>query len=197
MHLFSILLTIQGTAAVISLIGAVVVAGVVLFVVSTSHKPDTDHTAKTKVYKFRGKYFAGLLAVIVVGFALSMATLPYPQFQKDAPDQTVVVVGSQWMWKMAVSDDGTVPADVAKFKGTSTITLPANKTLKFWVSASDVNHNYAIYDANGELLAQTQAMPGYWNALQYRFSTPGTYTILCLEYCGAPHTVMTGKINVQ
>lgn len=197
MHPFSILLTIQGTAALISLIGAVVVAGVVLFVVSTSHKPDTDHTAKAQVYKFRVKYFVGLSIVVVVGLVVSLGMLPYPQFQKEAPDQTVVVVGSQWMWKMAVSDDGTVPADVSKFKGKSTITLPANKTLKFWVSASDVNHNYAIYDANGDLLAQTQAMPGYWNALPYRFSAPGTYTILCLEYCGAPHTVMTGKINVQ
>lgn len=190
----SMLLTIQHSAALISLIGALVVVGVVLFLFTTSDQGDEKHEAKKMVYALRGKYFLGLAAVIVVGLVITLGMLPYPKFQTEAPDQTIVVVGSQWSWKMG---PGELPAEPKKFKGKSTITLPPGKTIQFLVTASDVTHNFAIYNEQGVLLAQTQAMPGYWNDLRYTFAQGGTFKVLCLEYCGAPHTVMTGKIVVE
>ncbi|MBS1973654.1 MAG: cytochrome C oxidase subunit II, partial [Bacteroidetes bacterium] len=76
-------------------------------------------------------------------------------------------------------------------------TLPANKAIRFIVTSGDVNHDFAIYDNNGVLVAQTQAMPQYHNELQYVFPQKGDYEILCLEYCGLAHAIMLGKIHVQ
>jgi len=56
-----------------------------------------------------------------------------------------------------------------------------------------MNHGFGIYNTSLELLAQTQAMPGYINRLQYTFATPGTYHILRLEYCGLMHQLKRGE----
>ena len=48
-----------------------------------------------------------------------------------------------------------------------------------------------------QMVAQTQAMPGYVNRLQYTFATPGTYHILCLEYCGLVHHAMMTDLVVE
>ena len=40
-------------------------------------------------------------------------------------------------------------------------------------------------------------MPGYVNRLRVRFDRPGTYPVMCLEYCGMSHHVMRGVIEVQ
>jgi cytochrome c oxidase subunit 2 len=45
-------------------------------------------------------------------------------------------------------------------------------------------------------VAQTQSMPGYTNVLRHTFDEPGTYKILCLEYCGLGHHEMSAEINV-
>ena len=42
-----------------------------------------------------------------------------------------------------------------------------------------------------------QAMPGYVNRLQYTFTAPGTYRILCLEYCGLVHHQMMTDLVVK
>jgi cytochrome c oxidase subunit 2 len=46
------------------------------------------------------------------------------------------------------------------------------------------------------IVAQTQAMPGYTNILRYTFSQPGTYQVLCLEFCGLAHHDMKAEIAV-
>ncbi|MGH8399001.1 MAG: hypothetical protein ACRETA_12285, partial [Gammaproteobacteria bacterium] len=76
------------------------------------------------------------------------------------------------------------------------LTLPYGEPVEFRVTAADVNHGFAIYDNLGVLLAQTQAMPGYVNRLYFRFPKPGTYHILCLEYCGVGHLIMHANIEV-
>jgi cytochrome c oxidase subunit 2 len=46
------------------------------------------------------------------------------------------------------------------------------------------------------LLFQVQAMPGYVNQVEYVFDKPGTYHVVCLEYCGVAHHAMTAEFTV-
>ena len=64
------------------------------------------------------------------------------------------------------------------------------------ITAEDVNHGFAIYDPSMRIIAQAQAMPGYVNVLRHTFSEPGTYKILCLEYCGLSHHEMAAEFTV-
>ncbi|HCY42855.1 MAG TPA: hypothetical protein DHV48_16155 [Prolixibacteraceae bacterium] len=81
--------------------------------------------------------------------------------------------------------------------GESSIELPANQLIEFRVTSLDVNHGFAIYDQSNNLIAQTQAMPGYVNRLRWKFKEPGNYNILCLEYCGMAHQVMRATLTVK
>jgi cytochrome c oxidase subunit II len=71
------------------------------------------------------------------------------------------------------------------------------KAVEFHVTGSDVNHGFGIYDPQLRLVAQTQAMPGYTNVLRHTFTKPGSYKILCLEYCGLAHHTMMAEFNVR
>ena len=69
--------------------------------------------------------------------------------------------------------------------------------VEFHVTAQDVNHGFAIYKEKTRMVTQTQAMPGYVNRLQVRFTEPGDYELLCLEYCGVAHHDMRAVIHVR
>ncbi len=194
MNLIVPLITVQNFAGIVSLIGAIVVLSVVLFLISSASSYEDKHEVKEKVYKARKRYFIGLASVAVILFFSSLQFLPYPKNQTTPADKIVTVVAMQWTWKMGEGVSTLSPHD---FVGTNEITLPANKSIQFVVSSMDVNHNFAIYNSKGDLVAQTQAMPEYENQLYYTFPEPGEYAILCLEYCGMPHGFMTGKIHIN
>lgn len=193
MNQFSVLLTIQSFAAIISFLAGALVVAVVVFLIATSSKEEDKVTAKHKVYKVRGRYFFGLVICIIVMLFITLRLLPYAPFQGKA-DQTVTVVAMQWAWKMA---PGITDKSPMEFAGENEITLPVNKLIKFDVTSADVNHNFAIYNSKGVLVAQTQAMPQYHNDLEHKFLEKGDYHILCLEYCGMPHAFMVGLIHIN
>ncbi|HKV51165.1 MAG TPA: hypothetical protein VJO52_08200 [Gemmatimonadaceae bacterium] len=123
----------------------------------------------------------GLGGAAIVLFFLTLHWLPYGKARRaelGSPEVAVAATGMQWTWILSRDQ---VPADVV---------------VEFKVTTLDVNHDFAIYDANGRLLTQVQAMPGYTNRLLYVFHAPGTYTVRCLEYCGIGHHMMTVPLTV-
>jgi cytochrome c oxidase subunit 2 len=68
--------------------------------------------------------------------------------------------------------------------------------VEFQVTSTDVNHGFAIYAPDGRIEIQTQAMPGVTNKFVHTFAQPGTYKVMCLEYCGVGHAPMTSRITV-
>lgn len=114
-----------------------------------------------------------LLFVPVIGYSLTK--MPYPT-GAAAADVVVEATGQQWAW--------TISPD----------TVPVGKTVEIRVTGADVNHGFGLYDANNRLITQTQAMPGFTNVIRHTFGAPGTYRILCLEYCGLGHHTMFSQI---
>lgn len=144
---------------------------------STLPKEEIAH----KVYGARKVYFFFISAVLILALFTTLPFTPYPQFKKIKPALVVRVIGRQWAWSM---------------NGSNTITVPADKLIEFQVTSSDVNHGFGIYNPQGELVAQTQAMPGFVNKLKYTFHKPGEYKVLCLELCGVAHYMMAANIEV-
>jgi cytochrome c oxidase subunit 2 len=115
-----------------------------------------------------------LLFVPVIGYSLTK--LPY---ETSGPTASVIVVdatGQQWAW--------TIKPD----------TVPVGKAIEIRVNGADVNHGFGLYDPSNRLVTQTQAMPGFTNVIRYTFAAPGTYRVLCLEYCGLGHHTMFSQI---
>jgi len=117
-----------------------------------------------------------LLFVPVIGYSLTK--LPYASGAAAPAEVVVRVTGTQWAW--------TVTPD----------TVPVGKSVEIRVTGADVNHGFGLYDTNDRLITQTQAMPGFTNVIRHTFTAPGTYRVLCLEYCGLGHHTMFSRIVV-
>lgn len=112
----------------------------------------------------------------------------------------VIVTATLWQWPHDVSaGEGSVTVNVTGAQWSWEIdkeTVPAGKTVVFNVHTKDVNHGMGVVDESGRLLFQAQAMPGYVNRVKYVFDKPGTYRIICLEFCGIGHADMVNEFKV-
>lgn len=123
-------------------------------------------------YRYRTPWAISLVVLLGVVGGLSFAKLP-SGVVKDAPaDSTVHVTAMQFGFALD-------PA-----------TVTAGDRVAFEVSAIDVNHGFGVYDPDGVLIGQAQAMPGRVNRLVLDVDEPGTYDVLCMEYCGLAHHMM-------
>jgi cytochrome c oxidase subunit 2 len=163
----------------------ILVAGGFAFVaINSGRRVDDYKSIQTPGYRLRTRLFWVLVLVLGPAMIYSLLELPYSASHaragaSGAPPLVIEAKGYQWRWELSQSD------------------VPTGKTVEFLVSSADINHGFAIYDPEMRIVAQTQAMPGYTNKLRYTFSKPGTYKILCLEYCGVAHHNMLAEIKVR
>jgi cytochrome c oxidase subunit II len=75
----------------------------------------------------------------------------------------------------------------------STITIPAGTEVTFYATSPDVVHGFFITDTAVNMMV----VPGWVSSAKHRFTKPGTYLLLCNEYCGAGHHFMYGTIQVK
>lgn len=141
--------------------------------------PQLQVEGSTAILRRRLFYVTGVLVLII--FAASVRWLPYAFIREPVmgrPAVTIRVLAQQWAWTLSRDK------------------IPAGVPIEFDVTSGDVNHGFGVYDSQGHLVAQTQAMPGYTNRLIFTFAQPGIYDLRCLELCGTPHFLMESAITV-
>ncbi len=150
------------------------------FVVSQSGSREEYGPIKDKSSRIRLIVFALLFALVAPLVGFSLTSLPYsaPPNRQGEPE-IIDVTGGQWYWIFS-SNETTVGTPV-----------------EFHVTSADVNHGFGLYDTSMTLVAQTQSMPEYTNVLHYTFTSPGTYQVLCMEYCGLAHHGMITEFTVN
>jgi cytochrome c oxidase subunit II len=152
-----------------------------------------------KANRLRLVAFVSLAAVLVTFLVVTLPHLPYTVDARAsdprAPDRIVHAVGKQYAWSLTDHAGPTLETWDSSFS--PTVTVPAGMPVEFRVTTLDVNHGFSLYSPEGRLMAQTQAMPGYVNRLRVTFDRPGTYTVLCLEFCGLSHHRMRGVVEVR
>jgi cytochrome c oxidase subunit 2 len=63
----------------------------------------------------------------------------------------------------------------------------------FYLTSKDVTHGFHIDGTNVNLMAE----PFVVNQAQAKFTRPGTYAVVCHEYCGAGHQAMNALVEVS
>jgi cytochrome c oxidase subunit II len=122
-----------------------------------------------------------LVAVVLFLVSLLAASIwftPYFDTEAGAGGQIVNVKARQFAWTIR-------PARVR-----------VGQEVEFRLTATDVNHGFGVYDNRDHLVAQVQVVPGKTQKLVHTFTRPGTYTVLCLEFCGVGHHVMETTFRV-
>ena len=173
---------IQDAIWYIALTGMGLVALGFLYIISQAGKPADDAATRKAAHTsnvLRRWLFGALLVIFVGGSYATLHRFPIPD-QSGPLDakQVVDVVGQQWSWTIN-------PA-----------TVQTGTPVEFRITSHDVNHGFAIYAPDGRIAIQAQAMPGFTNKMLYTFTEPGTYKVMCLEYCGLGHAPMTSQFQV-
>lgn len=173
---------LQNVIWTIALTGMGLVTLGFIHVIRQAGKPADDaetQQATHTAHVVRRWLFWAFVITFVGGTYATLRHFPIPpQHSPLGIHQVVDVVGQQWSWQITPD------------------TIRAGSPVEFRVTSTDVNHGFAIYQPDGRIAAQTQAMPDYTNKLVHTFTQPGTYKIMCLEYCGIGHAPMTSEIHV-
>lgn len=175
-------MVIQDLVWVITLLGIGLIALGFIYVIRQASKPADEaatRQAKHTSNVLRLWLFGALLSAFVAGSYVTLHNFPIPlQFGSLGTAQVVNVTGGQWYWLIEPN------------------TVQVGSPVEFRVTSKDVNHGFALYAADDRIITQTQAMPGYTNKLLHTFTEPGTYQIMCLEFCGVAHASMTAQLQV-
>lgn len=87
----------------------------------------------------------------------------------------VVLVGFAWAWQP------------------NEIRIPAGAEVTFIATATDVIHGLHVEDSRVNMML----IPGQIARNTYTFDTPGTYLMVCHEFCGSGHHIMSGEVIVE
>ncbi|HLR63801.1 MAG TPA: cytochrome c oxidase subunit II [Pseudogracilibacillus sp.] len=72
------------------------------------------------------------------------------------------------------------------------VEIPKGATVHVVSTTTDVVHGFEIAGTNVNMMLE----PGYISTLTYTFKHAGSFTLLCNEYCGVGHHLMTATIEV-
>jgi cytochrome c oxidase subunit 2 len=114
----------------------------------------------------------------VIGYRQFVALREPP---KDA--STVYVTAKQWMWKFTYPD-GRSANDI--------LTVPLGRPVKLVMTSRDVIHSFYVPGFRNK----QDVLPGRYTTLWFQPTKPGSYPILCAEYCGTSHSMMRGSVVV-
>jgi cytochrome c oxidase subunit 2 len=73
------------------------------------------------------------------------------------------------------------------------IVIPQGSEVTFYVTSRDIQHGFKIQDTNINMMI----LPGQISTLRTVFNEPGTFNIICHEYCGIAHHTMYGQLIVE
>jgi cytochrome c oxidase subunit 2 len=127
-----------------------------------------------------------LLVAVALLVALLLATIFLVPYGNSAPEEgkrVVNVTGTQFAWR--IEPEGGA--------------IEVGEPVEFLAHApdDDVNHGFAVYEQDGPLVFQIQMQPGKRQRAVHTFTEPGTYEVLCLEFCGVGHHNMTATFEVR
>ncbi len=168
------------------------------FKVAKDATGEKDETTHAKVTNFEKYYFWGvatfLLFLVIASFVVPYAFYGDKLTHFHAPDEpdsiTVYVKGTDgFQWKFDTNGDGQYDDDPNNF-------FIRGQKYRLVVSAESFSHGLGIYSPDGVMRGQTNINPGYEAVLYHTFEQSGTYTFLCMEYCGIGHHNMKTDVIV-
>lgn len=163
-----------------SITSTIGVALAIVVALSTRRKPNAPdepeaavarraHFEKTWLYLATGSVAAVLLFTIFL--------VPYGESAGPAK-QVVNVTGQQFAFVLQPS------------------TIKAGTPVEFRLGSRDVTHGFAVFNPDGDFQFQAQIIPEHTQVAVWTFTTPGTYRIVCYEFCGVNHHNMLGQFEV-
>lgn len=128
---------------------------------------------------FENRWAVVVATFLVVLLAATIFQTPYGDTKQVKNAQHVNVTAQQFAWNIQPS------------------AVRAGKPVEFNFRSLDVQHGFGVYRKH-KLLFQIQVpAAGQAQRVVHTFDHPGTYEILCLEFCGFQHHLMRATFRVS
>lgn len=95
---------------------------------------------------------------------------------------------------VAPEPGGDVYLEAQTFTWRPVIQLKRGETYRFLMSSRDVQHGFSLVMPRHSV--NYQILPGFITAIELTPENVGEYAVVCNEYCGLGHHLMTGRIIV-
>jgi cytochrome c oxidase subunit 2 len=149
--------------------------------------------------------------ILVVGVLMAAFSIGWLYFgDQNVPTTSETTTTEAWSKKVAAwagthtdargravvppGEDGYVQAFRYGFYP-ETIVIKAGQPTTLWISSVDVLHGYSITGGGQNL--NLEIAPRHAFAATFTPDKPGTYLVVCNEYCGLQHHQMKGRIVVE
>jgi len=192
----------------------VIITGITLFVVALlayvcwrfreSRNPEPSERTENTLIEV---LWTTIPVIILVVIAIPSFKLLY--FRDQIPDAqfSVKSVGKQWYWAYEYPDHGGFSynsfmkeadeidpseGEIRKLSVTEPIVIPADTTVRFLITSTDVLHSFAMPSFG----IKQDAIPGEMNQTWARVDEPGMYYGQCSELCGVGHSNMPIAVKV-
>jgi cytochrome c oxidase subunit 2 len=135
--------------------------------------------------------------VAVIGLS-SVAYGLHPPSHVETIEPTKIFTDARFspIGEPIVLPDGTIEVRIVALMfafAPNEVRVPAGRPIRFRLTSADVTHGFMISGTN----ANTMIMPGYISQFTTVFAKPGDYLIVCHEFCGNGHHVMSGRLIVE
>lgn len=133
--------------------------------------------SEREVIESRENKWAVIVGIFLL-VVLIITIIQVPYFKDDArADQRMQITGRQFAWTVSPArvQPGVIVADVRSV---------------------DVAHGVGIYDPDGKMIKQVNVSPGVVQRMKVKIEKPGTYSVLCMEFCGVDHHRMKNTFEV-
>ncbi len=121
-----------------------------------------------------------LLALLAGLLALLLGTIFFTPYGESAPPGARIVNVEAQQFAFAIEPG----------------TIKAGEPVEFRLVSTDVNHGFGVYTEDDEFVLQAQVVPDVVTNVVHTFDEPGTYKVLCLEFCGLNHHGMVAQFEV-
>lgn len=152
--------------------------GIAIWIALSTRKKNRATPSDTEALAHREKTWlflaAGMLATVLL---FTIFLVPYGK-SAGPNGQTVNVTGQQFAWVMSPGS------------------IKVNTPTEFRLQSKDTTHGFGVYDPQGEFLFQGQVIPEHTQLAIWTFRQPGTYKVVCFEFCGYGHHKMIGQFEV-
>jgi cytochrome c oxidase subunit II len=182
LHYFVILVTMGGAVAV-SLVAAYFLFKYRREAGRGGNTPPDDRPGYTKGgLPYWGEWLmvGGLLGLFVMWWVLG-----YRQYVRlrvaPAGATEIYVTAKQWMWEFAYPD-GTATSGV--------LYVPTHRPVKLLMTSRDVIHSFFV----PQFRVKQDVLPERITEVWFEVVEPGTYEVLCAEYCGTNHSTMRAMV---
>lgn len=123
---------------------------------------------------------AGTLGVFITWWVVGFAQ--YRELRTVPADAIRIhVVAKQWMWQFVYPNGSDAEEELR---------VPVGEPIELLMTSRDVIHSFYV----PAFRIKQDVLPGRVTSMWFEATEPGTYEILCTEYCGAGHSRMRGRI---